>query len=471
MDFSVFIEDDVKQFIHNIYYSNKLLPNTDYSIIVKCKKKDIYLTIASRQEHFKFKSMEDNYPFNKLFYKVVDKLADIFKEYESIFNFSCDSVLLEFRQVNIDRKLKISELNLVKQKHPNANLTNINKDLTVFGNIFGAVNGSPLNAKMVDGKLNISNTYDIEDLDKFLEEYNNNMTINKTGDYLVNDSSRFYLVSRSNRSFIITVNISDDGNIVYKRCFNIYGDLVSKIKESLNNDGTFSRDNRNSTTIYKGDTIISSSRDIDFMPIRKEKKPTTNKKSWLPNSKIGTLDLETYECDGIARCYALGFYCNENSLCKTYYIDKDLDSTKLIHTCIEEMLKPKYNKNIFYVHNLGRFDAPFIIKALIDYNKTEESKNNPYILDTVTRNNDILKLTIKRKVNNRFQTLTLKDSAAILPRDLRSLCKDFEVEIVKGFFPYNFCTKDTLFYTGKTPNITYYNSIPQETYDELYKEI
>lgn len=99
----MFIEDDVKQFIHNIYYSNKLLPNTDYSIIVKCKKKDIYLTIASRQEHFKFKSMEDNYPFKKLFYKIVDKLADIFKEYESIFNFSCDSVLLEFRQVNIYR--------------------------------------------------------------------------------------------------------------------------------------------------------------------------------------------------------------------------------------------------------------------------------------------------------------------------------------------------------------------------------
>jgi hypothetical protein len=42
------------------------------------------------------------------------------------------------------------------------------------------------------------------------------------------------------------------------------------------------------------------------------------------------------------------------------------------------MLKTKYNKNIFYVHNLGRFDAPFIIKALIEFNKTPEAANNPY---------------------------------------------------------------------------------------------
>jgi hypothetical protein len=29
------------------------------------------------------------------------------------------------------------------------------------------------------------------------------------------------------------------------------------------------------------------------------------------------------------------------------------------------------------------------------------------------------------KVNDRVQTVILKDSLAILPRDLRSLCKDF----------------------------------------------
>lgn len=148
-------------------------------------------------------------------------------------------------------------------------------------------------------------------------------------------------------------------------------------------------------------------------------------------------------------CYALGFYCNEFGQCNTYYIDKGLDSTMLIHTCLNEMLKSKYNKNTFYVHNLGMFDAPFIIKALIDFNKTKEGQNNPYILDITTRNREILELKIKRKVNDRIHTVNIKDSVAILPRDLRSLCKDFEVETEKSFFPYNFCMKDSLFYVGK----------------------
>jgi len=135
------------------------------------------------------------------------------------------------------------------------------------------------------------------------------------------------------------------------------------------------------------------------------------------------------------------------------------------------MLKPKYNKNIFYVHNLGRFDVPFIIKALSAFNKTPEGKDNPYILDASTRDNQILRLIIKRRVNDRIQSVRLQDSVAILPKDLRSLCKDYEVEVEKGLFPYNFCTKDTLFYTGKTPDISYYNNISQEDYNSLYKEV
>jgi hypothetical protein len=80
-------------------------------------------------------------------------------------------------------------------------------------------------------------------------------------------------------------------------------------------------------------------------------------------------------------------------------------------------------------------------------------------------------LTIKRKINNRSFSVTLQDSAAILPNSLRNLCKHYQVETQKGFFPYNFCTKNTLFYVGRTPNISYYNNIKQEDYKELYKDI
>jgi hypothetical protein len=70
-----------------------------------------------------------------------------------------------------------------------------------------------------------------------------------------------------------------------------------------------------------------------------------------------------------------------------------------------------------------------------------------------------------------MQSVKLNDSLAIVNRNLRSLCKDYEVEMEKGYFPYKFCTKETLFYYGKTPSIKYYNNITLEDYNLLYKDV
>lgn len=219
--------------------------------------------------------MEDIYPFEKLFYKIVDRLSELFREYDNIFEGTCDSVLLEFRQVNVDVTLKISNLDFIKAEHPKVNMTEISRDLSIFGNTLKDVQGSPLNPVVVDGKLVISNTFDVKNPDKFLEEYNVNMTINnKKVYYLVNDSTKFYLIYRMNRPYIISVNMSDEG--VDKRFFNFYGDLISKVKDIDNKDGTFKRESRNSTLVYKNDTILSVSRDIDFSPIKMVGKNLTN---------------------------------------------------------------------------------------------------------------------------------------------------------------------------------------------------
>lgn len=471
IDFNVFNTLDLDKFASEIYYSNKLKPEEDYSIIIKLKKNELYFSIADKQKHFKFNKLED-YAFEKLFCFIRDKLDSIFKEYNSLLDYHCDSILLEFRTVNVDKKIKISNSDKVKSEHKNLDVANINKDLDFYGEKFKDVIGSPLNATIVDNKLQISNTFAIDNLDRFLDEYNKKMTIEKIYDYLVKDSTKFYLVNRNKRSFIISVNISEDGKMIDKKCFNIHGDIISKVKDILNTDGSFTRKSRNSSVVYTNNSITSLTRDIKFNSIKSEYESTkTNQKDWLPNPYIGTLDLETFEMDGETKCYAIGFYCNTVKECNTYYIDKDLDSTKLIHNCISEMLKPKYNNNIFYVHNLARFDVPFIIKALSDFNKTYEGKSNPYILDASTRDKQILRLIIKRRVNDRIQSVKLQDSVAILPNDLRSLCKDYEVEEEKGLFPYSFCNKYTLFYIGKTPDISYYDNISQKDYDLLYKEV
>ena len=172
----------------------------------------------------------------------------------------------------------------------------------------------------------------------------------------------------------------------------------------------------------------------------------------LPNSNIGVFDIESFEEDGVSKPYAIGFKTNQDYKCKTYYINKNLDSVELMHRCIDEMIRPKYYKTHFYVHNLGGYDAAFIIKNLVLFYETAKGKVNPYWFDenkTITRDSNILKLVIKRKVEGKVRTLTLLDSFAILPRSLRDLSMDYNIKYLKSHFPYLFCTRETLFYTGK----------------------
>ena len=63
----------------------------------------------------------------------------------------------------------------------------------------------------------------------------------------------------------------------------------------------------------------------------------------------------------------------------TYYINKDLDSNKLVLNMINELLKYKYNNITFYCRNLGGYDAIFLFKVLNTYkdiNKEDQYKMN-----------------------------------------------------------------------------------------------
>jgi hypothetical protein len=471
LDFNIFTSMDFEEFSKQLFYSGKILPNMDYSLIVKIRKNDIFFTVGKKQEHFIYNSLNDE-AFNRLFNKYTDLIYELLEEYNSVLEYDCDSVLFEFRPIKIEEKLKISNLGRVKKEYPNFDIKTTSQNLDFYGNSFIDIKGAPLDYKIVEDKLQIFNLSGVENLDKFLIEFNTKISIDESSDFFVNNSTKIYLVHRLNKPYIITVNMFDNGNVIIKRSFNMFGDPISKVKDINNKNGTFTREHRNSTTLYKDNTIISNIRDIKLTPIKNiYQSDKVGTKDWLPNSNIGTLDLETYEDEGVAKCFAIGFYSNEFKECNTFYIEENLDSTILIHKCLTEIFKQRYNKNVFYVHNLGRFDAPFIIKALIDFNQTDEGKNNPYSWNETTRDSDILKLVIKRRVNKRLVNVTLQDSAAILPNTLRNLGKHYQVETIKGIFPYSFCTKDTLFYTGKTPSINYYTDITQEEYNLIYKDV
>lgn len=166
--------------------------------------------------------------------------------------------------------------------------------------------------------------------------------------------------------------------------------------------------------------------------------------------------------------YSLGFKTNLEENPITYYIDEEsYDSNYLIITMIDELLRRKYNGITFYCHNLAGYDIVFILKALFDYNNdNKDTDTNPYIIDCILRKDSVIKVTISKKVESRLYKLVIVDSYAMLNSSLKDLCKSFNTSYEKGNFPYNFSTKENLFYIGNKPDISLYN-ISLEEYNNI----
>lgn len=171
--------------------------------------------------------------------------------------------------------------------------------------------------------------------------------------------------------------------------------------------------------------------------------------------------------DGKSLCYSIGFY-TENSQCKIYYINEDLNTVDIIQDCIFELLKSKYDPYTFYCHNFGRCDAPFILKALIEFNKTCENKDK-YYFDILTRDATIIRLKVKRRIEGKVRSVRIHDSLPILSNSLRDLCTYYKIDDSKTYFPYNFLNENTLWYEGvrSTPYKSYYGQISDRDLNEF----
>ena len=186
----------------------------------------------------------------------------------------------------------------------------------------------------------------------------------------------------------------------------------------------------------------------------------------------------------LAKVYTIGFFTNLDYKPVLYYIDTEtLNSKEIVLKCIDEMLRSKYSGITFYAHNFGKFDSVFILKTILEFNK--QITDNPYVLEvntlnnknlyvlkTVCRDDIILKLTIKRKVDGVLHSVSILDSYRILTEALSDLCTKYEIKESKGFFPYDFATENNLSYIGETPNKNYYGiSITQKEYNVIKKDV
>ena len=99
------------------------------------------------------------------------------------------------------------------------------------------------------------------------------------------------------------------------------------------------------------------------------------------------------------------------------------------------------NGYTFFAHNLGRFDAVFLIKGIV------------------------LGMTIKHIESKR--KIKLLDSMQFVKGSLRDILISFNCNVNKGFFPYTFVNIDNLQYIGNKPDFKYFDNITSADYEQV----
>ena len=290
----------------------------------------------------------------------------------------------------------------------------------------------------------------------------------------------FYLRKGLNKPSVLAVKKQD--NIYTKQAFTLGGvslgsvkdEIVTKSDVSLTTELVTNTDNSkdsnlkadktlvlrkslNKTITIDSNNITYTENKIDFNPI---KSSDIVKQNIIENPNIGVLDLETYLHTklGYSVVYAGGLYCKTISKPYIAYINQEtLSSDDVVLSLLEEMFTSKYKGIIWYCHNFGNYDAPFILKTIINFNKSKTGKENPYLLEPVFKDNSLLKIKVGKVIGKSKVYINIVDSYSILPNSLKNLGKNFNVDIEKGIFPYKFVNENKLFYVGNAPDVSYYS--------------
>jgi DNA polymerase elongation subunit (family B) len=154
----------------------------------------------------------------------------------------------------------------------------------------------------------------------------------------------------------------------------------------------------------------------------------SEKRELVMDIKILAFDIECYlNNNNNFIPYACGFSNGINT--NLYYLIDYKDSNDMLESCLMNMLF-NYNKYIVYVHNFSNFDYYFIINFL---------KNKLIIKsDSFYKDNKLYSLKLSTMINNKIHFIIIKDSYLLLKDNLRKLGKDYNVNILKGYFPYTF---------------------------------
>lgn len=506
MDYDMVMDDNFLKSFN--YFCNQIFSHKDfrfrviYGIVVKIK-------ISSRQYYTLFKSLrtlcvkdtEDLNYLDTLYGDVYIRVDEILKEpYPELIDEYPEGIVIDFfefttltNEVEYNNYINnISQLSVIKDYQ---RIKSVKKDFNFFGGYLSGIRIiQGFKTNIFEGKL-VSNLHWNNDktmleglpCEIFVEFDHKRFLkwispIDKSdGDF---SNFRGYVKKIRGRWYLIIIYITKTvGGVLLKRkAFNCLGELVSQVSDIFVKDhSTFFDHNKEwreelpNLSLYKdmlnaflirtsgdmiqildnNDNLIYMLKIYNFKPIGINNKNFLKETYFLPDLSFGTLDLETYNADddNESYVYSLGFYIAQENVLETFYIDKDLDSSKLVHTCFDKLLTSTYAKRRFYIHNLGGFDAYFIIKNLALYNSEVlvPLNENIYYFNNLNRDDKFIKLVVKRVINGKVRSVTLCDSFAYLSNSLDSLGKSYDLSIRKGEFPHEFVRKNTLFYKGITP--------------------
>ena len=277
---------------------------------------------------------------------------------------------------------------------------------------------------------------------KFFRPYHKHNITSFANDY------KFYLLKDNSGDFVLAVRIISAFSIEKIR-YSLNGVILNHLVDYIKGKYT-ERVSGNKIILFdsmNNNKVISMRQDIKLKAIEKPK----TKSSFIENSNIGVIDIETIESyDNIQKVYALGFKTGLEEPPIIYYIDKNtLDSNKIVFSMINELLRAKYKNIKFYCQNLGGYDIVFLLKILYDFNdyintlelptrpshldggnyKKEQMeydlKNSKYKISCILRDSIILKVTISRNIANKNYSFTITDSFAMLSDKLLDLGINF----------------------------------------------
>jgi len=214
---------------------------------------------------------------------------------------------------------------------------------------------------------------------------------------------------------------------------------------------TFSRKFKNQEYVFnEGDLILKKlDRKVQYLK-------RIIRDSYL-KEKFITMDLETRVINEVMTSYCVSIY--DGKVFKSFYLSDFENEKEMLRESIKYLMRRKYHNHKVYLHNFSKFDAVFLLTIMTDLSDNVF----PIIRDG-------------RFINLRFDfaetyRLYFRDSLLLLPSNLRSLAKNFNVEN-KGLFPYKFLNNEniSLDYIGKVPSFDNFDKVTLSEYEEYCKE-